>query len=150
MNLLTKNELKELMPFLTPQERVEMDDILANEYTETTTLNAVEWVSSFAQIVHPVLGRIDFNPYDYQKVFLQDKSTRRIILKARQVGYSQVFALDALYTAITRPESTVLLVSRSQDLAVNLLRYCYQAYIGLKYAPKLIIENAGEAGFDNG
>ena len=96
------------------------------------------------------MGRIRFSPYDYQRAFLMDKSNRRIILKARQVGYSQVFALDALYTAIHRPESTILLVSRSQDLAVNLLRYCYQAYNGLKNAPNLIIENAGEAGFDNG
>lgn len=111
---------------------------------------AIEWASSQAQIVHPVEGRINFTPYDYQRLFLMDKSLRRIILKARQIGYSQAFALDALYTAIHRPESTILLVSRSQDLAVNLLRYCYQAYNGLKDAPSLITENAGEAGFDNG
>ena len=132
--------------YLTPKERAELDRLLfIGSYKD-----AIKWATEQAQIVHPVMGRIRFSPYDYQRAFLMDKSNRRIILKARQVGYSQVFALDALYTAIHRPESTILLVSRSQDLAVNLLRYCYQAYNGLKNAPNLIIENAGEAGFDNG
>jgi phage FluMu gp28-like protein len=110
----------------------------------------LDWARNNAQIVHPVRGRISFEPYPYQATFLQDKSPRRIILKARQIGYSQVFAIEALYTAITRSESTILLVSRSQDLAVNLLRYCYQAYIGLKNPPRLTIENAGEMGLENG
>lgn len=78
------------------------------------------------------------------------QASRRIIVKARQIGFSQIFALEALYTAITKPESTILLVSRSQDLAVNLLRYCYQTYNNLREAPTLIKENESEMGFANG
>lgn len=101
--------------------------------------------------MHPVRGRIDFSPYPYQERFLEaHDAPRRIVLKARQIGFSQVFAIEALYYAIHEPESTILLVSRSQDLAVNLLRYCYQAYNNLKIAPKLIKENESEMGLSNG
>ena len=112
--------------------------------------DAVTWAEQTATIVHPVAGRIPFAPYPYQRAFLADPSSRRIILKARQIGFSQVFALEALHAAITKPERTILLVSRSQDLAVNLLRYCYQTYNNLREAPALVKENESEMGFANG
>jgi len=101
--------------------------------------------------VHPTRGRLVFAPYAYQRDFLAgfDRPSR-LILKARQIGFSQVFALEALFAAIHQPESTILLVSRSQDLAVNLLRACYQTYAGLKSAPALTKENESEMGFANG
>lgn len=109
------------------------------------------WVTANATIVHPSRGRVPFVPYAYQEEFLAAYAEpRRIVLKARQIGFSQAFALEALYAAIHEPESTVLLVSRSQDLAVNLLRYCYLSYNSLKNAPALVKSNEGEMGFANG
>ena len=111
----------------------------------------LEWSTANAQIVHPAQGRIAFTPYPYQKTFMAAyHEPRRLILKARQIGFSQVFALEALYTAITQTEQTILLVSRSQDLAVNLLRYCYLTYNNLKNAPELRKANESEMGFTNG
>jgi hypothetical protein len=111
----------------------------------------VEWASQQATIVHPSRGRIPFIPYPYQADFLGSYgNSRRIVLKARQIGFSQVFALEALYAAIHEPESTILLVSRSQDLAVNLLRYCYQTYNNLREAPSLVKSNESEMGISNG
>lgn len=112
--------------------------------------DVVTWAEQTATIVHPQHGRVPFVPYPYQRAFLACAAPRRIILKARQVGFSQVFALEALHTAITRPESTILLISRSQDLAVNLLRACYQTYAHLRDAPPLTKENASEMGLANG
>lgn len=104
-----------------------------------------------ATIVHPTRGRIPFAPYSYQAAFLNSHAEpRRIILKARQVGFSQAVALEALFVAIHEKEATILLVSRSQDLAVNLLRYCYLTYNSLREAPALIKENESEMGFANG
>lgn len=121
------------------------------EHEEARPLDAVLWAAANAQIVHPARGRIPFEPYPYQRDFLASyHAPRRIILKARQIGYSQTFALEALYSAIFEPESTILLVSRSQDLAVNLLRYCYQAYSNLRRAPTLRKANESEMGFMNG
>jgi hypothetical protein len=114
-------------------------------------VDPLTWVTEHATIVHPSRGRIPFTPYPYQAAFLQSHDApRRLILKARQIGFSQVFALEALYDAITVPESTILLVSRSQDLAVNLLRYCYLTYNNLDTAPDLRKANESEMGFVNG
>lgn len=114
-------------------------------------LTPLEWARANATIVHPARGRIPFEPYPYQAEFLDAHRTpRRMVLKARQLGFSQVIALEALYYAIHQPESTILLVSRSQDLAVNLLRYCYQTYNNLKAAPRLVKENESEMGISNG
>src|ERR1041385_4088991 len=114
-------------------------------------LTPLAWARENATIVHPVRGRVAFKPYPYQTEFLEHcQDARRIVLKARQIGFSQVFALEALHTAIFTPDSTVLLVSRSQDLAVNLLRYCYQTFNNLREAPELVKANESEMGFDNG
>jgi hypothetical protein len=111
----------------------------------------LEWAEHQATIVHPTRGRIPFAPYAYQRDFLSGyNEPRRIIVKARQIGFSQVFALEALYAAIHEPECTILLVSRSQDLAVNLLRYCYLTHANLRDAPPLDKENESEMGLANG
>lgn len=115
------------------------------------TLDPIVWVERYATIVHPQRGRIPFAPYSYQRAFLDNyDASRRLVLKARQIGFSQVFALEALYATIHEPESTVLLVSRSQDLAVNLLRYCYLTFNNLRDAPALRKANESEMGFANG
>jgi hypothetical protein len=83
----------------------------------------VRWIQENATIVHPQRGRIAFDPYPYQRRFFEMyRSPRRLVNKARQIGFSQAFALEALHGAVTESESTILLVSRSQDMAVNLLR----------------------------
>lgn len=115
-------------------------------------LTALEWSERNATIVHPTHGRIPFCAYPYQSEFLNSYHVpRRLVLKARQIGFSQTFAIEGLYCATEEfSEATVLLVSRSQDLAVNLLRYCYQAYSNLRNAPPLIKSNESEMGFGNG
>jgi hypothetical protein len=119
--------------------------------TQVSATTPEAWARSTATIVHPMRGRIPFVPYPYQAAFLANyHKPRRIVLKARQIGFSQVFALEALYAAITEPESTSLLVSRSQDLAVNLLRYCYLTFNNLREAPELVKANESEMGFANG
>lgn len=79
-----------------------------------------------------------------------DRSPRRLVVKARQIGFSQAIALEAVHEAIYRPDSTILLVSRNGDLAVNLLGYCYTAIAGLDDIPTLVKTNESEMGFANG
>lgn len=119
--------------------------------TAAPTLDPVAWAEQYATIVHPTRGRIAFAPYAYQRAFLDGYSApRRIVVKARQIGFSQVFAIESLYAAIHEAETTILLVSRSQDLAVNLLRYCYLTHANLRHAPALVKENESEMGLANG
>ena len=67
----------------------------AGQRTAQSTTNAPPapvWAAANAQIVHPSRGRIAFEPYWYQHDFLASyHEPRRIILKARQIGFSQVF-----------------------------------------------------------
>lgn len=114
-------------------------------------LGALDWARQNAVVVHPTRGRIPFDPYPYQAAFLADESPRRIVLKARQIGFSQAFGLEAAYKATQYPDRTILLVSRNQDLAINLLAYCYNAIAHMTdRIPALVKNNASELAFANG
>lgn len=113
-------------------------------------LGVVEWSKSFAYITHPVRGLILFDPYWYQEQYLRSQSRSRIILKSRQIGFSQVFAIEAIYKAIATPRHLILMVSRNGDVAKELLGLCYTVYYQLKGVPLLLTENKGEMGLWNG
>lgn len=108
------------------------------------------WAAKNATIIHPIKGRIPFKPYPFQVDFLQDRSPRRLVVKARQIGFSQVIALEALHEAIYTPDTTILLVSRSGDLAAELLTYCYNAATEIDDMPALTRQNQDEMGLANG
>lgn len=108
------------------------------------------WAKENATIVLPTEGRRPFTPYEYQASLLEDRSPRRIILKARQTGISNAIAIEALHKAITRPDSTELFVSRNQDAARGLIGYCQHTLSGIKTLPSIVKENQGELSFANG
>jgi hypothetical protein len=112
--------------------------------------SVLQWASENATIILPTEGRQQFNPYHYQRAIFEDTSQRRIILKARQIGISNAVAIEALHKAITRPDSTELFVSRNQDAARVLIRYCRHTLSGLREAPTLMGENQSELSFANG
>jgi len=58
--------------------------------------------------------------YPYQKRFLKDQSDRRIVLKARQVGFSTTLAIESV-VRIINPSKTVLLVSVSDRQSQELM-----------------------------
>src|SRR6266550_9182789 len=74
-------------------------------------------------IVHPIRGRIRFMARDYQRDFWNDKSRFRIICKARQIGMSQAVGAEVVDKAMKR-QRTILLISRNEDQAIQLLNYC--------------------------
>jgi phage FluMu gp28-like protein len=92
-----------------------------------------------------------FRPWRYQSRLLADRSRRRLVLKARQIGFSQSLALEALHGAITRPYDTTLIISRNGDAARQLIGYCYNALLGLPPSerPRLVKENQGEIELEN-
>lgn len=114
------------------------------------TMTPLQWARENATIVLPTEGRQPFDPYPYQAAFLDDAAPRRLVLKSRQTGMSNVIAIEAVHKAITRPDSTELFVSRSQEAASGLIRYCQHTLNGLRKIPKLTKENQFELAFDNG
>lgn len=145
-----------MLETITPAEaailRVRMQQWLDEQQkaADGPQTTALEWAQSNATIVLPTEGRQKFAPYEYQARLLEDQSSRRIILKARQTGISNCVAIEALYKTITRPDTTELFVSRSQNAAGELIQYCQRTLGGLKRAPKTVKENAFEISFENG
>lgn len=115
-----------------------------------TDISPLDWAKQNTTIVLPTEGRKPFEPYDYQERFLADDSPRRLILKARQVGMSNVVAIEALHKSVTRPDRMILMVSRNGRLAQQLITYCRTALSGMRELPKLVQENLSELAFANG
>lgn len=94
-------------------------------------------------------GSTDFLPFAYQKRLLLDRSPRRLILKARQVGVSQTIGIEARWSAENEPEATTLFVSRNQDLAAELIRYARGCY-PVRAANPIVKDNNFALTFANG
>jgi len=124
--------------------------VLARRRAPDPPLPPLAWATANATIVSPTEGRQPFVPYPYQAQLFEDASPRRVVLKARQTGMSNAIAIEALHTALTRPDSTVIFVSRNQQAARLLITYCQHTLNGLPNAPVLPIENQSELGFSNG
>jgi intein/homing endonuclease len=77
----------------------------------------------YVRIVHPDLGRIPFNPYDFQKQILRTVMDNRfsVILCARQAGKSTVIATYALWYAIFHPDKTIGIVSNKALSAIDIM-----------------------------
>jgi len=99
------------------------------------------------------LCRFDDAPirlYDYQKEFLADNSTYRIVNKARQLGFSFVVAVEAVIEALLNPNYVVLVTSTSEDSAKRILNYCYKINNGMLAKPALIKASQQEMSYPNG
>src|SRR5215831_4282551 len=108
------------------------------------------WGATQATIVSPSSGRTAFQPYPFQARLLTDRSPRRLVLKARQVGVSNTIAIEAVHEATQRPDRTILLVSHGQRYARQLVAYAQHTLTGMRQPPALRVETQSELGFANG
>ena len=70
----------------------------------------------------------DCKLYDYQKKFIRDSNTFRIVNKARQLGFSFIMAGEGLVEALMDEEAVILFISTSENAAKRVLDYCKQIY----------------------
>jgi phage FluMu gp28-like protein/transposase-like protein len=90
----------------------------------------------------------DFGLYPYQREFLTNRSRFRAVLKARQIGFSWLLALDALLEAAGGTNAVI--VSASQDQADLLIGYAQLHAIKLGLEPlalsrsELVLESGGK------
>jgi len=77
----------------------------------------------YVRIVHPDRGRIDFEPYDFQKKILTTVKDNRFccILCSRQAGKSTIIATYALWYAIFHPDKAIGIVSNKALSAIDIL-----------------------------
>ena len=111
----------------------------------------------YAKIRHPEHGVIDFAPREAQQDIIQSWMTepRSIVLKARQIGYSTLVAVYALWLVLFWPNRLVVFLSRTQDAARQLLGIAIFAYDQLpewfqKRGPKRKSFNVDTLTFLNG
>jgi Terminase large subunit, T4likevirus-type, N-terminal len=88
------------------------------------------------------------DPWQRELLFSQARFT--LLNCSRGAGKTRVTSVLALHTALFQPNSLVLLVSRAQRQARELLRYCKQGYHAAGQPVRAVKYNAGELEFANG
>jgi hypothetical protein len=102
------------------------------------------------KISHPTKGRIPFELYPYQLQLLASRAAQRLVVKARQVGVSQLVAGEALFLANHLEGVTVLFVSRNLPAAQHLQRMVYQLMESDPNLPPAVRRNEAELALENG
>jgi len=96
------------------------------------------------RILHPTRGKVPFALYPYQHALLASRAPQRIIVKARQVGVSQLVAGEALFLAKHFDGVTVLFVSRNLPAAQHLQRMVYRLMDSDVNLPPVVRRNDAE------
>ena len=110
-----------------------------------------EWVAT-EQGFMQAFGSFDEAPLKleaYQLRFLQNRSSYRAVEKSRQVGYSFVFAVEALARSHLRETQTSVFVSYNLADAKEKIGYCQQLHeeLPLEYQKKRIVDSKLEIAF---
>ena len=106
--------------------------------------------STFAWVVNPVLGRVKFDLYPYQRAVLYQfmKERFNIILKCRQMGITELIALYCLWVAMFHSNKTINIISIKDTVAKKVLRRIKFMYKNLPWYLQTPIVNGrpGEFG----
>ena len=96
------------------------------------------FIKKYVRIQHPVRGLIPFKLFDYQEQLVHDYRERRfnIILKARQLGISEVTAAYALWLILFHRDKNVVVMASKAETAKNIIRKVRTAF---KKLPKNLL-----------
>lgn len=85
----------------------------------------LDWLDAEPRTVtHPTRGRIMLEPRDYQREVLAAwDHPRRIIVKSRQIGFTQILAMEAYWKARHAGPRTILCVAQREENAAEFIRY---------------------------
>ena len=80
--------------------------------------------SHFVWVVNPVLGRVRFELYPYQKAVLLQflKERFNIILKCRQMGLTELISMFCLWLAMYHPNKKINIISIKDTIAKKVLK----------------------------
>lgn len=110
------------------------------------------WIEIFSKIVNKCGELVPFRLNPQQKELLNNMDKYNVVLKSRQLGISSLSCVYSLYIALTKPNSTCLLLSYSLESATTIFEKLKQIYNEL---PKiiqvpLVANNRKELKFTNG
>lgn len=109
------------------------------------------WIETFVNIVDKKGQLVPFKFNPQQKYIMRNKGKFNICLKSRQLGITSVALAFSLYLAITKPNSTCMIMSYSLDSANNIFEKLKQMYNDLPDCVRLetIANNRKELKFVN-
>lgn len=109
------------------------------------------WIETFVNIVDKKGQLVPFKFNPQQKYIMRNKNKFNICLKSRQLGITSVALAFSLYMAITKPNSTCMIMSYSLDSANNIFEKLKQMYNDLPDCVRLetIANNRKELKFVN-
>ena len=112
-------------------------------------MDKLVWVLEYEPLIRlPNTGDIVFEPYYAQQVTLKDDSRWRIFNKMRQGGFTTDFsAVEAVHDMLYQDAPEIIVLSKSQDEAINFLDKFYLSYESVKdkepnYSPLIKIGRA--------
>lgn len=111
------------------------------------------FMTNYMKVRHPTKGSIPFDMFDYQKRCIEAFVNNRwaIVLAGRQLGKTTVIAAYLLWFACFRSEKYVLVASKDNDAAIDVMdriRYGYEE-LPMWLKPGCIYNNRHEIVFDN-
>lgn len=101
-----------------------MDKSVLRQEIITCGRDPVHFIKKYIKIKHPVRGLIPFKTYDYQEDLVNDYKNNRfnVILKARQLGISEITAAYACWLMLFHREKNVVVMASKAETAKNILR----------------------------
>ncbi len=98
------------------------DDALARLIAAAS--DPVVFTDGYGFVRHPAAGTIPFRLWPWQRALLRRFTTQplTIILKARQLGVSELAVAYAMWLARFQPSKTILMLSKTQDSAEDLMQ----------------------------
>lgn len=113
------------------------------------------FINNYVYIKHAKRGRIKFAMYDYQEEIIRKYNAEpfNIVLSARQTGKTETSCAFLLWSAIFKPEQTILVASNKSKNAMEIIGKIQYAYEELPDWLKPGIDenswNKHECSFDN-
>lgn len=110
------------------------------------------FMQNFMWVINKDGKRVKFKLNPQQKYLLKNEEKYNIVLKSRQLGISTLAVAQSIYTAITKPNSTCLLMSYSIQSAAEIFNKLKQLYNNMAEPVKVPIynNNKKELSFVNG
>ncbi|MCL2726532.1 MAG: terminase family protein [Polyangiaceae bacterium] len=112
-----------------------------------------EWISREPGFIEGLLS-YDDEPVvlePYQRAFLHNRTRFRWVTKSRQVGFSFIFALEALTRCHLRSKHTAVFVSYNMEDAKEKVLIARQLHeeLPLAYQKRLVVDSKTELGFES-
>lgn len=118
-------------------------------------MDPVYFIKNYVYIKHAKRGKIKFDLYDYQEEMVKKYHSNRfnIVLSARQTGKTETTCAFLLWSAIFKPDQTILVASNKSKNAMEIIAKIQYAYEELPHWLKPGIDenswNKHTCAFDN-